>query len=154
MTPIVLSLESVISGATQHACEVWPSPYRNKTIEYFVSGRGISRMYRELSGKEKSALEIAQLAYNSDKPARQTWEQFGEHLAYAISWGINTIDPDIVILGGSISNAMKLFAPAMEQFLRKYLCPLPAKKTKVVNARLGNFAGIIGAACLVLQKKI
>ena len=145
--------KKIFLGATQHACEVWPSPYQNETIEYFVSGRGVSLMYRKLSGKKKSALEIAQLAYNGDKFAKQTWEQFGEHLAYAISWGINTIDPDIVILGGSISNAMELFAPAMERFLRKYLCPLPAEKTKVVNARLGDYAGIIGAACLILQKK-
>ena len=144
---------TIYSGATQHACEIWPSPYRNETIEHFVSGRGISRMYRELGGEKKSALEIAQLACDGDKSAKQTWEQFGEHLAYAISWGINTIDPGIVILGGSVANAIDLFAPAMERFLREYLCPLPAEKTKVVKARLGDHAGLIGAACLVLQAK-
>jgi len=144
---------TIYSGATQHACEVWPSPYRDKTIEDFVSGRGISRMYRDLGGEKRSALEIAQLAYAGDKTANQTWDQFGEHLAYAISWGINTIDPDIVILGGSISNAIELFAPAMERFLRKYLCPLPVEKTKVVKAQLGDHAGLMGAACLVLQSK-
>jgi len=144
---------TIFSGATQHACEIWPSPYRDKTIEYFVSGNGISRMYIESGGARKSALEIAQLAYHGDIPAQQTWEQFGEHLAYAIAWGINTFDPDIVILGGSISNAIELFSPAMERFLRKYLCPLPAEKTKVVKAQLGDHAGLIGAACLVLQSK-
>ncbi len=145
--------KNIYPGATQHACEIWPSPYRNETIEYFVSGRGISRMYREFGGEKKSALEIAQLSCDGDKSAEQTWEQFGEHLAYAVSWGINTIDPDIVILGGSIVNAMDLFAPAMERFLRKYLCPLPAEKTKVIKAQLGDHAGLIGAACLVLQAK-
>ena len=143
---------TIYSGATQHACEIWPSPYRDKTIEDFVSGRGISRMYRDLGGEKRSALEIAQLAYAGDKTANQTWDQFGEHLAYAISWGINTIDPDIVILGGSISNAIELFAPAMERFLRKYLCPLPVEKTKVVKAQLGDHAGFMGAACLLLNK--
>ncbi len=144
----------IFRGATQHACEIWPSPYRDKTIEDFVSGRGISRMYRDLGGEKRSALEIAQLAYAGDKTANQTWVQFGEHLAYAISWGINTIDPDIVILGGSIANAMDLFAPAMERFLRKYICPLPAEKTKVVKTQLGDHAGLMGAACLVLQANI
>ena len=144
---------TIYSGATQHACEVWPSPYRNETIEHFVSGRGISRMYREFGGENLSALEIAQLAYNGDKSAKQTWEQFGEHLAYAISWGINTVDPDIVILGGSIANAIDLFAPAMEQFLRKYICPLPADRTKVVKTQLGDHAGLMGAASLVFRQK-
>ena len=147
---IVIS-KNIYRGATQHACEIWPSPYQNETIEDFVSGRGISQIYKEFSGEKKSALEIAQFAYQGDKSAKQTWEQFGEHLAYAISWGINTIDPDIVILGGSIANAFDLFAPAMERFLRKYLCPLPAEKTKVVKAQLGDHAGLMGAACLLLN---
>jgi glucokinase len=46
---------------------------------------------------------------------------------------------------------MDLFAPAMEIYLRKNICPLPAEKTKVVKASLGDHAGLIGAACLVLQ---
>ena len=142
----------IFRGATQHACEIWPSPYREKTIEDFVSGRGISQIYQDLGGEEKSALEIAQLASTGDKTANQTWVQFGEHLAYAVSWGINTVDPGIVILGGSIANAFDLFAPSMERFLRKYLCPLPAAKTKVVKAQLGDHAGLMGAACLVLNK--
>lgn len=145
--------KKIFTGATQHTCEVWPSPYRNETIEDFVSGRGISRMYKDLSGKNKSAREIAQLAYHGDRQARQTWENFGEHLGCALSWGINTIDPYIVILGGSIANAMDLFAPSMERFLRKYICKVPAEKTKVVKTMLGEHAGFIGAACLVIQSQ-
>ncbi|KPL23663.1 MAG: hypothetical protein AMS23_06370, partial [Bacteroides sp. SM1_62] len=120
----------IFAGATQHGGEVGTSPYQNETIEDTVSGSGISRIYKAIA-----------------------FEQFGEHLAYAVAWGINTIDPDIVILGGSVANAMDLFAPAMEQHLRKYISPLPAEKTKVVKARLGDHAGLIGAACLVLQAK-
>ncbi|MCK4466346.1 MAG: ROK family protein, partial [Bacteroidales bacterium] len=144
--------KKIYIGATQHAGEVWPSSYRNKTIEDFVSGKGVSRTYQKFTGKRESAREIAQLAYNGDKLAKQTWEQFGENLAHAISWGINIIDPDIVILGGSIANVMDLFTPAMDQFLRKHICPVPAEKTKVVKAQLGDHAGFIGAACLVLQE--
>jgi len=141
----------VYTGATQHAGEVGTSPYQHETIEDIVSGGGISRIYKAICGKERSGPEIAELALKGDKDAIQTWEQFGGHLAYAISWGVNIIDPDIVILGGSIANAMDLFAPAMEKSLRKNISPLPAEKTKVVKASLGDHAGLIGAACLVLQ---
>ena len=149
----VVIKNKIYAGATQHAGEIWTSPFKDKTIEDFVSGRGISQMYRTISGEVKSALEIAELAYGGDTFAKQTWDQFGEHLAYALSWGINTLDPDVVILGGSISNAMELFQPAMEGFLRRHLCPLPAKKTKVIKARLGDHAGLIGSACLVFEAK-
>lgn len=141
----------IYSGATQHAGEVGTSPYQHETIEDIVSGSGISRIYQSISGRKKTASEIAALAFNGDQDARQTWERFGEHLAYAVAWGINTIDPDIVVLGGSIANALELFAPAMEKTLRKNICPLPAERTKVVKAQLGDRAGLIGAACLVLN---
>jgi len=141
----------VITGATQHAGEVGTSPYLNETIEDTVSGSGISRIYKTICDLERSAREIAELANNGDKNALQTWEEFGEHLAFAVAWGINIIDPDVVILGGSIANAMELFAPSMEKILRKKICPLPAEKTRVEKASLGDHAGLIGAACLVLQ---
>jgi glucokinase len=141
----------IFTGATQHAGEVWISPYQNETIEEYVSGGGISRIYKHLCGQDKLAREIADLAFQGDEYALQTWERYGEHLAYAMAWGINIIDPDVVILGGSIANAMEWFAPAMERFLRRHICPLPAEKTKVMKAYLGDHAGLIGAACLVLQ---
>ncbi len=143
----------VYTGATQHGGEVGTSPYQDETIEDIVSGSGISRIYKAICGKDKLARELAGLALKGDKYAIQTWEQFGEHLAYAVAWGINIIDPDIVILGGSIANAMELFAPAMEKSLRNNISPLPAEKTKVVRAVLGDHAGLIGAACLVLQAR-
>jgi hypothetical protein len=39
----------------------------------------------------------------------------------------------------------------MDSFLRKHICPVPAVKTKVVKAALGDNAGFIGAAALVIQ---
>ena len=102
---------------------------------------------------EKSALDISILAEKGDKDALRTWEEFGRHLAVAIAWSINLIDPEIVILGGSISNAFKFFASSMEDNLRKYICPTPAKKTKVVCATLGAEAGFIGAAALAIPNK-
>lgn len=143
----------VLTGATQHAGEVGTSPYLDETIEDIVSGSGISRIYRSFSGKETPAREIADKAFKGDNNALKTFEQFGEHLAHAIAWGINIMDPDIVILGGSIANAMDLFAPAMEKSLRRNICSLPAEKTKVVKAGLGDHAGLIGAGCLVLQAR-
>jgi glucokinase len=63
------------------------------------------------------------------------------------------LDPDIVILGGSIANSTGLFYDSMDSFLRKHICPVPAEKTKVVKAALGDSAGFIGSAALVTQGK-
>jgi glucokinase len=140
-------------GATETSGEIWVSPYRSGTIEDYVSGRGISRIYRELSGEEKNAVEIANLAQKGDLPAKRSWDEFGQALAFAMSWCVNLIDPDIVVLGGSITKSFDLFYPAMDLNFRKYICPRPAQTTKVVPSSLGDNAGVIGAASLIISLK-
>jgi glucokinase len=115
-----------VVGFTGSAGEIWCSPYGNGTIEDFVCGSGVSRIYKEISGDDKSSLEIALLAENSDINALKTWELFGKHLAVAMAWTINLIDPEMVILGGSIANAQKFFIPSLESNLRNHICPVPA----------------------------
>jgi glucokinase len=143
----------LFTGANGMAGEIWPSPYQGETIEDIVSGRGVSSIYKKLSDTIRSAKEISVLAHHGDLNAIETWNIFGSTLAVALSWGINLIDPDIVILGGSMANSLDLFRDSMEIALRKYICPVPAGKTKIVKAALGDNAGFIGAAALVIQGK-
>ena len=143
----------LFTGTNGMAGEIWPSPYKDGTIEDFVSGRGVSSIYQRLANQSKTAKEISDLARKGDPDAIETWNIFGDALATALSWGINMTDPDLVILGGSIANSIDLFYNSMYITLRKYICPVPAEKTKVVKAQLGDKAGFIGAAALVIQGK-
>ncbi|MCF6222515.1 MAG: ROK family protein [Flavobacteriaceae bacterium] len=145
--------KKILNGATGTAGEVWASPYKSGIIEDYISGDGVAKIYKSISGQNKSSLEVFNLANKGDKDALLTWKEFGEHLAIPIAWSINLIDPDIVVLGGSISSAHKYFMPSMEDKLRKIICPVPSKKTKIVLARLGDYTGFIGAACLVIENK-
>jgi glucokinase len=145
--------KKIFTGANGMAGEIWPSPYKDGTIEDFVSGRGISSIYQQLTDKVKTAMEVSLLAGNGEREAVETWNIFGSALAAALAWGINMTDPDIVILGGSIANSIGLFYDSMETSLRKYICPVPAAKTRVVKAELGDNAGFIGAAALLIQRK-
>ncbi|MDP4206160.1 MAG: ROK family protein [Bacteroidota bacterium] len=141
--------KKVLMGATETAGEIWISPYKDGIIEDYVSGRGVCSIYKKLSGKEISAVEIAALAKQGDPIAQKTWDEFGEAVAFALSWSINLIDPEIVIIGGSIANSMELFFPSMKEKLQKYICPVPAQTLRIVKAELGDDAGFIGAAALV-----
>jgi glucokinase len=143
--------KKLFTGVNGMAGEIWPSPYKDGTIEDIVSGNGISSTYLSLSDKLKTAREISQLAIMGDSDAIETWNIFGGALAFALAWGINMVDPDIVILGGSIANSIDLFYDSMNKSLRKFICPVPADKTKVVKASLGDKSGFIGAAALVIQ---
>jgi glucokinase len=143
--------KKIFNGSTGTAAEIWPSPYQSGTIEDFISGAGVSRIYKSISGIEKSSLEVYELAVKGNDQAIQTWKEFGAHLAVPLSWSINLIDPDIIIIGGSVSAAYEFFKNSMQENLKKWVCPVPAEKTKVVPAKLGDYAGFIGAACLVME---
>ena len=143
----------LFTGANGMAGEIWPSPHKNATIEDTVSGRGVSAIYHDLTGQMKTAKEISAMARDGDKNAIMTWNEFGKSLAFSLAWGINMIDPDIAVIGGSIAESMDLFYDSMDLALRKYICPVPASKTKVVKAALADNAGFIGAAGLLMQGK-
>jgi glucokinase len=143
--------KKIFNGSTGTAAEIWISPYRSGIIEDFVSGAGVSRIYKSISGRDKTSFEVYNLALEGDSQALQTWNEFGAHLAIPIAWSINIIDPEVVVLGGSISEAYLFFRDSMENHLQKWICPVPAKHTKVIRAKLGDNAGFIGAACLVIE---
>lgn len=143
----------LFNGANGMAGEIWPSPYKDGTIEDIVSGRGVSSIYHQMTNRWNTSEEISLLALNGDKNAVDTWNVFGETLAIALAWGINFTDPDIVILGGSIARSFDLFYSSMNRYLRKYICPVPVEKTKLVKAALGDNAGFMGSAALMIQTK-
>ena len=143
--------KKILNGSTGTAAEIWPSPHESGTIEEYISGAGVSGIYQSIAGREATALEIHHLAGAGDPAALQTWEAFGRHLAVPIAWAVNLIDPEVVVLGGSIATAYPFFRTSMEYHLRKWICPVPAANTKVVPAALADKAGFIGAACLLTQ---
>ena len=140
-------------GRRELSGEIWPSPFKDATIEDYVSGRGISVIYKELSGTLKTALEIGKLADGGDSVALKVWHDFGEALGFAMSWTINLLDPDIIVLGGSISNSFHHFERSLLDYLKKYVCPSPAGVPPVVRASLGNEAGMIGGAALAFTNQ-
>lgn len=136
-------------GATETAGEIWISPYQDGIIEDAVSGKGVSMRYEKSSGQKLTAHEVAARAFAGDHCAKAAWNEFGKAVAYALSWSVNLIDPDVVIIGGSMANSLELFYPAMLEFLYQNVCPVPAQKLRIVKSQLGDNAGFIGAAALV-----
>jgi glucokinase len=145
--------KKIHNGSTCSSGEIFLSPYQSGIIEDFVSGSGVSKIYRSFTGSDKTSLEIYNLALEGNMDALHTWKEFGLLLSVPIAWSINLIDPDVVVLGGSITAAWPFFKDSMEEHLRKSICPVPAEKTKVITSKLGDHGGFIGAACLVIENQ-
>lgn len=71
----------------------------------------------------------------------------------ALSSVINFMNPDMLVLGGGLTEEMpQLVVSAVQNGLRDYLDPAVSRKLKIKAAKFGNKAGVIGAACMVFKQ--
>jgi fructokinase len=119
--------------------------YCGKTgcIETFLNGAGLSNDY---GSKSKTAEEIAALADQADDAATLAISLYAERLARALASVINVIDPDIIVLGGGLSNIEKLYelVPSLWQ---KWAFS-DELSTRLVKNQHGDSSGVRGAAWL------
>ena len=128
----------------------WPGPacYCGRTgcIETFLSGPGMSRDHRDATGKDLDATEIAARAARGDAEARATIERYAHRLARGLASIINVVDPDVIVLGGGLSNIACLYGRVPELWGRYVFSDRVA--TKLVRAKFGDASGVRGAAWL------
>ncbi|MDR2504603.1 MAG: ROK family protein [Oscillospiraceae bacterium] len=91
---------------------------------------------------------IVDAAKAGDRVAVQVFEKYTEYLAIGINNIISFIDPDMIVLGGGVSRAGQFLLDKVNEKLPKYIFFKGLPHAKVMLARLGNEAGIIGAALL------
>ena len=117
-------------------------------IETFLSGPGLVRTYAGLNGgqDDADAAEIAARAGAGDAAASQALAMYEGRLARALASIINVIDPDIIVLGGGLSNIKRLYTnvPA----IWKPFVFSDTADTPLVGARHGDSSGVRGAAWL------
>ncbi len=140
----------LFNGPHGAATEIWCSPYLGDQIEEKASGRGVARNYRKLTERVATAKEVAVLALEGDADAREAWREFGRDLGAPIAWVCNVADPDVVVLGGSMVKAWDLFQQTMFAEAMKYINAVTRRFVRIVPARLGDDAGMLGAAALIL----
>jgi len=117
-------------------------------LEAYINEKGIQKTSREFFGRRVKTVCLHPMARKGDLKARETWEVTGKYLGLGLANIVDTFNPDIIIIGGGMSNAGELLLnPAKKEMRKNILSPL-AKKTKVVKAKLGEWAGAIGAALL------
>ena len=132
-------------GATAQAGEVWHIRLRGESVEHFVAGAGIVRGYAAAAGvappPDLDAVTVARLAREGNEPAAAAWRSFGEDLAFLCQAVVALLDPQVIVIGGSLAQAADLFKPAL-------LERLDGHGARIAEAALGPASGVIGAAAL------
>jgi len=116
-------------------------PFRNHNFEYYCSGQFFKNEYG-VSGEETE-----QRAELGDAGALEIFSQFGLNLGEAIKVIMLAVDPEIFILGGSVSKSYRFFKDDMWESIRKFLYVHSSDKIKVEVSET-NYIAILGAAAL------
>ena len=115
-------------------------------IEVFLSGPGLENWYEYSTGNKKSSKEVVKLFREGENKAVQIMEKYFERTARAFSTFVNIIDPDVIVLGGGMSDIDELYDE-----IPKKIIPYLASDvflTPIVKAKHGSSSGVRGAAHL------
>jgi glucokinase len=128
------------------------SPYRCSCgqfghFEALASGTALQNFYKKLSGKKLTGPGIVAKATSGDKKAKQALTALSRHLAVGLANLTHLLDPDIIVIGGGLSQIPALWPASLREF-KKRVTYKSLKKTEIIKTKLGNDAGIIGAALL------
>jgi fructokinase len=119
---------------------------RRGCLETFLSGPGMERDHREATGETRTTHDIVRLAGDGDAGAAATLARYHDRLARGLASVVNVLDPDVIVLGGGMSNLPGLAASAAERLPRYVFSD--SVRTRVVPNVHGDSSGVRGAAWL------
>ena len=119
---------------------------RHNCIETVLSGRGLKRSHLETTGHEAEAANIAELALAKDPAAAQSIKIYSKLLARCLATVVNIIDPEVIVLGGGLSNIKSLYE-SVPKDMAEYVFT-DDLQTRIAPPKFGDASGARGAACL------
>ena len=118
---------------------------RKGDIESFCSAPNIIKYYKYFGGKKKNVDSIY-IMKELDPIAKKVTKQCLKYLSMGIAMLINTLNPEIIVLGGGLSNSSHY--KELNKLTNKYVSPGIKNTFKIVKHKIGDYAGTVGAAAL------
>jgi fructokinase len=113
-------------------------------VETFISGSGLENRYAERAGSRHAVDEIVARWRAGEPAATAAMGDFFARFGQAVANLIAVLDPDVVVLGGGLSNIDELYGRGVEEVRRRVFSD--SLETPIVKHRLGDSAGVVGAA--------
>lgn len=117
---------------------------KNGCVETYISGPALEKRWKELTGKSES---LAQIIHQLDVGNAKHWKnEFLENFGIALANVIDILDPDVIILGGGVSNISFLYDEGKTVVYEKVFSDIV--DTPILKNQLGDSAGVFGATLL------
>lgn len=117
-------------------------------VEHVISGPALELFYERHSGQKMRMPQIMHAYFAGNDPvALATVDRMLENFGRAISTLINVLDPDVIVIGGGVGNIDLLYTEGYNR-IKKYIFNSGEVNTPIVKPKLGDSAGVFGAAML------
>lgn len=120
-------------------------------VEAYASATAIQAIYQERTGRNLDAQAVHARALTGDEDALNVWREAGFSLGMAIAQCIILLDIHCATLSGGLTGAWYMLEPAMREALESELIPPQRNHVSIMLSRLGERAGILGAAVLATK---
>jgi glucokinase len=160
-------------GSTFSAGEVGHMPLKEEglpcncggygCLERYVGNRYISDEMRSMikGGRRSSVTRmvdgdlslitpelISAAARKGDKASIELWAMIGKRIGTTLAGVVDLLNPEKIIIGGGVAEAGELIFGPIRSTVKRRAMPVPGRAVKILKAKLGNDAGVIGAAAL------
>jgi len=149
-------------GASNAAGEIGHTPINEKgpkcnckgtaCLETYIGNNKIIKEARRIFNRAISLEELSTLAKKRNKAALNIWIKVGTRLGIALAGIINLLNLDVIVIGGGVSNAGTVLFDTVRKTINERAMNVQACHVKVLKAKLGSDAGLIGAAVLVKER--
>ena len=119
---------------------------RRGCVETYLSGPGMAADHKRISGQTLTAQTIVDHAAAGDAACEATLQRYEARLAFALAQLINVLDPEVIVLGGGLSNLERLYANVVKQWSAHVFSD--EVRTRLVRNAHGDSSGVRGAAWL------
>lgn len=115
-------------------------------IEQYASATAIERMASESGMNVTTAAQVYEAWATGDKQAKTVFNTMGRYLGVALAGLANTLNPEMFVICGGVTQGWDAFAPRVEAEILVRAYPAAAARAKLVKGELGDSAGLLGAA--------
>ena len=121
-------------------------------LETYIGNNRILKEAKRLFRRDITLEKLSYLANKQNRRAKGIWLKVAERLSVTLVGVVNLLNPDCIVIGGGVAGAGKTLFDNIKKSIARRAMSVQARHVKVFKAKLGNNAGLIGAAIMVRQE--
>jgi glucokinase len=121
-------------------------------LEFHAAGPGIARAAGHIFKEPLTAREVVKLARAGDLRARRVLAGAGHYLGLALANLVDILNIEMIVIGGGVAAAGNLLLDPARRTMLQWAQPLAVKQVRIARSRLGERAGVLGAARLCFDQ--